>query len=287
MDFVYLAGAIDCNPGNQKSDWQLYTIKKLANHGIMGISPLITEQFIRSTQGQGKTAITINESLIQMCQACLFYFSDVFSVGTPQELYYAYRLNIPLRVVVKPDHIKSLYMEEQATHIVDSLDDAIDIIINQIGANVQSSEWVDPFRLVKITRTEAAKKYPMPCRAYGDDACYDLYVSEDITLEPRVFTNVSTGISMEIPSGWWVELRARSSTTRRLNILVADAVIDEGYRGELYIQAIPMDNKPKRIEAGSRIAQFRFSRRRDFHFTEVDELALSLRGANGFGSSGK
>lgn len=285
MDFVYLAGAIDCNSERGKGDWQLHAIKKFADHQIMGVSPLITEQFVRTISGQGKTALTVNETLISMCQACLFYFSGVFSIGTPQELYYAYKLGIPLRVVVKPDNIKSLYMEEQATHIVDSLDDAIDIIINQIGA--ASPEWVDPFRLVKVTRSESAKEFPMPCRPYNDDACYDLYVSEPVVLEPGKFTNVSTGISMEIPSGWWVELRARSSTTRRLNILVADAVIDEGYRGELYIQAIPMDNKAKMVNAGERIAQFRFSRRRDFRFTEVDELSPSLRGANGFGSSGR
>lgn len=143
---------------------------------------------------------------------------------------------------------------------------------------------------IKIKRSELAKKQPLPSRAYDGDACWDLYVSEDTEINTHTFVNVPTGISVEIPDGYWMEIRPRSSTSRERNILVLDAVIDQGYRGELFIQALLInghDDSIHTIKAGDRIAQFRLSKIRNIEFEEVDELSPSERGIKALGSSGK
>lgn len=139
---------------------------------------------------------------------------------------------------------------------------------------------------VKIKRLHPKAK--VPTVAHKDDACFDLYASEDtyISNQPR---GVNTGWAFEIPPGYFLELRPRSGLSRE-GVVIANSpgTVDSGYRGEIKVLlAVPGLKNVKLIQAGERIAQCRLVKRINLDFVEVDGLSESERGERGFGSTGK
>jgi dUTP pyrophosphatase len=129
----------------------------------------------------------------------------------------------------------------------------------------------------------------LPTRAYPGDAGLDLYALDDGQLEPGERASVRTGIAVEIPDGQAGLVLPRSGLARRHGISVVNApgLIDAGYRGELEVLLLNTDRSQTfAISAGDRIAQLVIANVQTPEIVEVDELALSERGAGGFGSSG-
>jgi dUTP pyrophosphatase len=110
---------------------------------------------------------------------------------------------------------------------------------------------------------------------------------ESMIIQPGERILIPTGISLEIPVGHWVSLKARSSTSK-LKLIVPEGVIDQGYRGELFAQVINMGTEPVIVHHGDRLVQIVMYQAVAYRTTivEVDELASSDRGATGFGSTG-
>jgi dUTP pyrophosphatase len=129
----------------------------------------------------------------------------------------------------------------------------------------------------------------VPTRAYPGDAGLDLYALEDSTLEPGERAAVRTGIAVEIPDGHAGLVLPRSGLALRHGIALVNApgLIDAGYRGELQVLLLNTDrHTPFTVAAGERIAQLVLVPVHTPDVLEVDELAMSERGAGGFGSSG-
>ena len=129
----------------------------------------------------------------------------------------------------------------------------------------------------------------VPTRAYDGDAGLDLYALDDSVLDPGERASVRTGIAVEIPEGQAGLVLPRSGLARRHGISVVNApgLIDAGYRGEIEVLLLNTDrSSPFSIAAGDRIAQLVIVSVHSPQVQEVDELALSQRGAGGFGSSG-
>jgi dUTP pyrophosphatase len=128
----------------------------------------------------------------------------------------------------------------------------------------------------------------IPTRAYDGDAGFDLYVSEEMTIQPRAFLDVPVGCAVQLPDRVWAMITGRSSTVRKLDLLVTTGVIDTGYRGPLYAGVRSLRNDPYTIKRGERIAQLiPFPNvEMDLHAVSVDVLSSSDRGEAGFGSSG-
>lgn len=117
---------------------------------------------------------------------------------------------------------------------------------------------------------------------------YNKEVHESMIINPGQRVLVPTGISLEIPEGYWIELAARSSTSKKL-LIVPKGVIDQGYRGELFAQVINVGQEPVEVVHGDRLVQIILykSYASDTSIVEVDELTPSERGATGFGSTGQ
>jgi len=161
---------------------------------------------------------------------------------------------------------------------------------------------------VKILHPEA--QVPTVAHA-GSDLGFDLYAIEDTVLEPGVPVKVRTGIAVEGPPGWGFVLGDRSSMAAR-GVTYTGGRIDAGYRGEILVCLINV-NQPGyslrtirdasgavtdvsmersdvsvTIRKGDKIAQMSpFEARTEIEIAVVEELSLSERGENGFGSTGR
>ena len=116
----------------------------------------------------------------------------------------------------------------------------------------------------------------------------DLCAVEDVTLEPGVPRLVPTGLAIEVPPGYEAQVRPRSGLALKHAVAMPNApgTIDPGYRGELRVILLNLGREPYTIHAGDRIAQIIVARYEAVEWVE-GQLADSLRGTGGFGSSGR
>ena len=113
-------------------------------------------------------------------------------------------------------------------------------------------------------------------------------LDEDLVLKAGEFILVSTGIYLEIPSSYEVQIRARSGLSIKHGIGLVNGIgtIDSDYRGEIKVPLINFSKEDFTIENGMRIAQMVLSKYEKINFEEVDELSDSERQDGGFGSTG-
>lgn len=108
---------------------------------------------------------------------------------------------------------------------------------------------------------------------------------EDLALKSLPRTVIPTGIKLEMPNSIWCTLCARSSTSNRL-LITPDAIIDAGYRGELFAVVFNLGYRDLHVRAGERLVQVIFHERTLATMIEVDKVGVSQRGESGFGSTG-
>jgi dUTP pyrophosphatase len=116
----------------------------------------------------------------------------------------------------------------------------------------------------------------------------DVCATSGIILQPGVSQAVPTGLALEIPAGYEVQIRPRSGLALKHAITLpnAPATIDPGYRGELKVIMLNLGKEPYEVHSGDRIAQMVVARYEAVEWEEGD-LASSTRGHGGFGSSGR
>lgn len=139
---------------------------------------------------------------------------------------------------------------------------------------------------VKKLRNDAI----IPTRGSVEAAGYDLYacISESITIEPHTTKKIGTGLSIDIPKGYFGAIVARSGIATKRGLAPANkiGVCDSDYRGE-YIIALHNDTDSKQtILPYERIAQLVIIPYLHVNFIEVTELDITERGDGGFGSTG-
>ena len=129
----------------------------------------------------------------------------------------------------------------------------------------------------------------LPTRSHGDDAGFDLYAVEGVTLAPGERAAVRTGIAVEVPERHAGLVLPRSGLAAQHGIALVNApgLIDAGYRGELRVLLLNTDRAESfSVGVGDRIAQLVVTRVEAPDIIEVEELAVSDRGERGFGSTG-
>jgi dUTP pyrophosphatase len=142
---------------------------------------------------------------------------------------------------------------------------------------------VERLRL-KILRAGAR----VPERATEGATGYDLYACVDTPLEvgPEP-VKVPTGVAIEAPMGFDVEIRPRSGLSSK-GVMVTLGTIDADYRGELLVTMYVLPYRaPYTVENGDRIAQLVISRIADVSLEVAEELGSTAREAGGHGSTGR
>ncbi len=128
---------------------------------------------------------------------------------------------------------------------------------------------------------------------YGSDAAAgaDLYALCDgeIAIEAGQTVLVRTGLAMEIPEGYAGLIYARSGLASKRGLAPANkvGVIDADYRGEVMVALHNHSAVTQTVADGERIAQLVIAPFLRADFTQADELSDTVRGAGGFGSTGK
>jgi dUTP pyrophosphatase len=164
---------------------------------------------------------------------------------------------------------------------------------------------------VKIKRLNAEAVIPKYAREH--DAGFDLIATEDVIIEPGVTMLVPTGLAFELPPEYEMQIRPRSGVTLKTKLRVQLGTIDSGFRGEVKVivdniaqddswgvgHYLGIDGNPHTdiagyegksetylVRKGDRIAQAVIAPFETAHFVDSDKLEESMRGGQGFGSSG-
>ena len=115
------------------------------------------------------------------------------------------------------------------------------------------------------------------------------YMEEPMVLQPSARVLVPTGLFVEIPLGYEIQIRPRSGLAIKQGItcLNTPGTIDADYRGEIKVILINLSSEPQTLMPGDRIAQMVLQKVEQILWVPATELAASDRGAGGFGSTGK
>ncbi|MBR1957598.1 MAG: dUTP diphosphatase [Tidjanibacter sp.] len=131
-----------------------------------------------------------------------------------------------------------------------------------------------------LPRYETALSAGMDVRANLD---------EPIVLKPLARAMVPTGLFVELPAGYEMQVRPRSGLAAKfgLTVLNAPGTVDADYRGEIKVILANLSNEDFTINDGERIAQLVVAQHAQVQWEPTEELSNTDRGAGGFGSTGK
>lgn len=202
------------------------------------------------------------------------------STGVPLEVGYALGQGIPVLIVKPEDHAYGGEVQFPTAYRnlpVCGLLDLTTVLTYML-------EQTDPS--VKVVLQDGAT---LPTRSYHGDAGFDLYTLNDTTIAPKTTVNVHTGVFLEFPNHVWGMLIGRSSSHVSKNLQVHPAVIDQGYRGEMFVSVRNMGLSVYTVRAGERLAQFipMPLLAAAVGVRQVSVLSPSDRNERGFGSSGR
>lgn len=129
----------------------------------------------------------------------------------------------------------------------------------------------------------------IPTRGSADSAGYDLYSIERCSIAPHDTHMIHTGIAVEIPTGFFGGIFARSGLASKKGLRPANCVgvIDPDYRGEIMVALHNDMDEAQEVDNGMRIAQLVLIPFVPIIFNEVDKLSDTDRSVGGFGSTGR
>ena len=138
------------------------------------------------------------------------------------------------------------------------------------------------------THTDTAEEFYCNHGHFHDgDAGLDLYVLENINFEPGETKAIKLGISCAPADGKAYYLFPRSSISKTpLRMANSIGLIDGGYRGEIIAMCDNIKSEPYTVQKGHRLFQLVATDSSSIQFELVEELEMTTRGADGFGSTG-
>ncbi len=139
---------------------------------------------------------------------------------------------------------------------------------------------------IKVKRID--KTLPLPEYHTAGAVAFDLYSRVDAVIQPKTLERLPTNIIIEIPKGYMLEIKDRSSTLKKKGLLVTTGFIDNDYCGdadEILLQVFNLTDKETHVEKGERLGQGVFIKIEKGEWEETDSMNNNSRG--GFGTTGK
>ena len=143
--------------------------------------------------------------------------------------------------------------------------------------------------MIKLKVKKLNTKAQIPAYQTVEAAGFDLHSTEEVVIAPNERKLIGTGLAFDIPNGYEIQIRPRSGLAYKhgITVLNTPGTIDSDYRGEIKVLLINHSTESFEIKVGERIAQAVIKEVIQATFEEVEELSETLRGAGGFGSTGK
>ena len=141
--------------------------------------------------------------------------------------------------------------------------------------------------MVKIKRIHPQAQIPEYKTEHSAGADIYACLENDLLVKPMEIVLIPTGLVMEIPQGFEVQIRPRSGlAVKGISIPNAPGTIDSDYRGEVKIILINLSREDFTFRHHDRIAQMVLAKTERADFLETHELSDTARGEGGFGSTG-
>ena len=132
---------------------------------------------------------------------------------------------------------------------------------------------------------------PLPEYATIGSAGMDInaFLAEPVILKPFERQLIPTGLFIELPENFEIQIRPRSGLALKQGItcLNTPGTIDSDYRGEIKVLLINLSNENQTIQNNDRIAQMVLAKTEKAKFTLVEKIDSTKRGEGGFGHTGK
>jgi len=126
-----------------------------------------------------------------------------------------------------------------------------------------------------------------PSRGSEFAAGYDLYSVEDAKIAPLDRQMIETGIAIGLPAGTYGRIAPRSGLAAKFGIDVLSGVIDLDYTGEIKVILFNSGKEVFEVKKGDKIAQLILECILTPQVRQVEVLPPTVRGAGGFGSTGR
>ena len=130
----------------------------------------------------------------------------------------------------------------------------------------------------------------LPQYETNGSAGLDVRSAENGLLKPGEFKLITTGLRVEIPYGYEIQVRPRSGLAKNYGVTVLNSpgTIDADYRGEIGVILINHGQYDFEVKLGDRIAQLVLCPVEKVQWLATSTLETSTkRGDKGFGSTGK
>ncbi len=282
MTFVYYAEPIDfMTLSNQvEIETRMVSLKLLMRNGAKVYRPgtawVQTGDLGGSVTSAEATVIdTVNREALERADILVARLPQgAPSHGVPMEIEYATR-TLGMRAIVHNEAPGVALLSNPLVTVVGNMVDLETEFVRATKALPKKT------KMISFTGNLQEPHYP-------GDAGYDLRSMWDVTVPAGRSVLIPTGSSLQIPEGCFGWVVARSSSFQNFGIQVLPGVIDEGYTGELYVNAFNPTDEDSLIGEGERIAQIVIipNMRKGLTLEKVNQLAARDRGSNGFGSTG-
>ena len=145
---------------------------------------------------------------------------------------------------------------------------------------------------VRVKRLAHGEGLPLPSyqsnEAAGLDVVAGVPEAAPVAIPPGARALIPTGFALELPRGYEAQVRPRSGLALKhgVTLLNSPGTIDSDYRGELMVILVNHGDEPFIVRRGERIAQLVIAPVSHAEIVAAEELAATMRGPGGFGSTG-
>lgn len=168
----------------------------------------------------------------------------------------------------------------------DSILSEFGLDIGQLSAEMDAFQPTMPIQFSKSNDAAVSPQY-----AYPTDSGFDLYSTEELTIEPFGRILVPTGLHFDIPDGYEIQVRSKSGLALKQGLMVLNSpgTVDQGYTGEIKVILFNTTKDSVKIEKGQKVAQGVICPvvcGKWVNLVKVDNVEDKDRSDNGFGSTG-
>jgi dUTP pyrophosphatase len=145
---------------------------------------------------------------------------------------------------------------------------------------------------LRVKRLPHGEGLPLPSyqskEAAGLDVVAGVPEGAPVAIPPGARALIPTGFALELPRGYEAQVRPRSGLALKhgVTLLNSPGTIDSDYRGELMVIVVNHGDEPFLVRRGDRIAQLVIAPVSHAEIVAAEELAATVRGPGGFGSTG-